>query len=46
MATSQDVINAAYLRTLGRPADPVGLAFYSSQLEAGRSVGMTVFLLT
>jgi hypothetical protein len=39
MATSQDVINAAYLRTLGRPADPVGLAFYSSQLEAGRSVG-------
>jgi hypothetical protein len=38
-APSQNVINTAYLKTLGRPADPDGLAFYSSQLEDGRSVG-------
>jgi hypothetical protein len=36
---AEDVINTAYLSTLGRPADPEGLAFYSAQLEAGRSVG-------
>jgi hypothetical protein len=36
---AEDVINTAYLSTLGRPADPDGLAFYSAQLEAGRSVG-------
>ncbi len=36
---AEDVINTAYLSTLGRPADPEGLAFYSSQLEAGRSIG-------
>jgi hypothetical protein len=35
----QNVIDTAYLKTLGRPADPVGLAFYASELEAGRSVG-------
>jgi hypothetical protein len=36
---AEDVINTAYLSTLGRPADPEGLAFYSAQLEAGRPVG-------
>jgi hypothetical protein len=36
---AEDVINTAYLSTLGRPADPDGLAFYSAQLEAGRTVG-------
>ena len=36
---AEDVINTAYLSTLGRPADPDGLAFYSAQLEAGRPVG-------
>jgi hypothetical protein len=36
---AEDVINTAYLSTLGRPADPGGLAFYSAQLEAGRPVG-------
>jgi hypothetical protein len=36
---AEDVINTAYLRTLGRPADSEGLAFYSAQLEAGRPVG-------
>jgi hypothetical protein len=36
---AEDVINTAYLKTLGRPADPEGLAFYSAQLEAGRPVG-------
>jgi hypothetical protein len=35
----QNVVDTAYLKTLGRPADPVGLAFYASELEAGRSVG-------
>jgi hypothetical protein len=36
---AEDVINTAYLSTLGRPADPGGLKHYSAQLEAGRSVG-------
>ena len=36
---AEDVIKTAYLSTLGRPADPEGLAFYSAQLEAGRPVG-------
>jgi hypothetical protein len=40
MATSQDVINAAYIQALGRPADPSGMQFYASQLESGaKSVG-------
>jgi hypothetical protein len=36
---AEDVINTAYLSTLGRPADPDGLKHYSAQLKAGRSVG-------
>jgi hypothetical protein len=36
---AEDVINTAYLSTLGRPADPGGLKHYSAQLKAGRSVG-------
>jgi hypothetical protein len=39
MATSQEVIQTAYLQALGRPADPEGLSFYASQLESGRSLG-------
>jgi hypothetical protein len=39
MATSREVIQTAYLQALGRPADPEGLSFYSSQLESGRSLG-------
>jgi hypothetical protein len=39
MATSQDVINAAYLQALGRPADPDGLKHYVAQLESGKRVG-------
>jgi hypothetical protein len=36
---AEDVINTAYLSTLGRPADPDGLKHYSAQLKAGRPVG-------
>jgi hypothetical protein len=39
MATSQDVINTAYLQALGRPADPDGLKHYVAQLESGKRVG-------
>jgi hypothetical protein len=39
MATSQDVINAAYIQALGRPADPDGLKHYVAQLESGKRVG-------
>jgi hypothetical protein len=36
---AEDVINTAYLSTLGRPADPDGLKHYSAQLKAGRTLG-------
>jgi hypothetical protein len=36
---AEDVINTAYLSTLGRPADPGGLKHYSAQLKAGRTLG-------
>jgi hypothetical protein len=36
---AEDVINTAYLSTLGRPADPDGLKHYSAQLKAGTSLG-------
>jgi hypothetical protein len=40
MATLQEVVNTAYLKALGRPADPEGLSFYAGQLESGaKSVG-------
>ena len=37
---AEDVINTAYLSTLGRPADPGGLKHYSAQLKAGRTLGV------
>jgi hypothetical protein len=36
---AEDVINTAYLSTLGRPADPDGLKHYSAQLKAGTPLG-------
>ncbi len=36
-ATSADFVNTLYHEILGRPADPEGLAFWTSQIEDGAS---------
>lgn len=39
MATLEEIVNTAYINSLGRPADAEGLAFYTDQLAQGRSLG-------